>query len=742
MKRLIALLLALILVFCGLVNAIADEQPEENLTAAPEEVLKEEAVNEEEPGEQPVEEPAAEPEDEPAEQPAEEPAEQPAEELAEQPAEEPAEEPAEQPAEEPAEQPAEEPAEEPAEQPAEEPAEQPAEEPAEQPAEEPAEQPAEEPAEEPAEKPADQPAEEPEEEFKPDRVMNVGEEADGTLPAGKNYVIRLQGISGDIWIEAEASFALKMVITDEVNGQVQAFNGSGDAPLAASLKGQAGRTYLIAVGAENGFAAGNFHIQISRAEEPVAEEAQKPEEKDNKGALADNSAPKTAAAAALKVPTIRKITQKDDSVTITWTAVSGAKKYRVYCKKGSGSWKLLATLNGKNKTSYTHKTKVTASTSGNKFQYRICAIGAGSVKSKYAAQTIVRLAAPAKVTVKKHSTEDVAVVTWQKVKGATKYYVYYRRSGESSYKVRKVSASKTKTTVPVTGTMENQIYVTAVATGGSRGGRSAIRKITPYWYRVLLVGECDYRNGIKDLPGVRYDVSGMRDLFLRQTNSVRTMTDASASTILAGIGSAFGSASPNTVCVFMFSGHGSTGYGRSSGALVCSDGSVITAATLRSTMDRLKVNNIVILLGSCGSGGFISSTETNRQDGSLSPDAFNSAFISAFRTSVPTAGEFRAKGYTVITGAAAHEKGFCCWWTNRYNQIVNGGTDIMIALAKAGGYEYCDNGGYNAGFGSKRGDSNKDKLVTVKEAYTYAKKQVTRSHVQFWSSRPELILFQ
>ena len=726
MKRLIALLLALILALGGLVSAIADEQPEENLAGTPEEVLKEDAVTEEQPEEEPEEKPAeesaGEPDEEPAEEPAKEPVEQPDEEREEIPAEEPAGEQEAGPYEEPVEEPAEE-------------------EPAEELVEKSADEPVQEPAEQPAEEAVEDPAEEPGETFIPDRIMNVGEEADGTLSAGKDYVIRFQGISGDIWIEAEASFALKMTVTDEANGQTRVFQGGGDAPLAVSLNGQAGRTYRLSISAENSFTAGTFHIEISRAEESAAEEAREPEQDD--GTLADNSAPKTEAAATLKVPTIKKITQKDASVTITWTAVSGAKKYRIYCKKGSGSWKLLANLNGKNNTSYTHKTKVTASVSGNKFQYRVCAIGSNSVKSKYATQTIIRLASPGTVTVKKYSTtEDTAVVTWQKVKGATKYYVYYRKAGESAYKVKKVSVSKTKTTVPVTGTMENEIYVKAVATGGSSGARSAIKKITPYWYRVLLVGEYDYTNGSKDLPGIRYDVNGMRDLFLKQTNSVKTLTNASASTILAGIRSAFGGASPNTVCVFMFSGHGSTGSGNYSGALSCSNGSIITAATLKSTMDKLKINNIVILLGSCGSGGFIDPTMAEEQNGGLNPDAFNNAFIRAFRTSSPTAGEFKAKGYTVIAGAAAHESGFCCWWTNRFKQIVNGGTDIMIALAKAGGYEYCDDGGFNAGFGSRKGDSNKDKKVTVKEAYSYAKKQVTRSHVQFWSARPELILFQ
>ena len=101
MKRLIALLLALILALGGLVIAIADEQPEENLAGIPEEVLKEDAVNEEDPDEQPAEEPAGVPEAEPAEEPAEEPKEESAEEPAEESAEKLADKPDEEPAEEP-----------------------------------------------------------------------------------------------------------------------------------------------------------------------------------------------------------------------------------------------------------------------------------------------------------------------------------------------------------------------------------------------------------------------------------------------------------------------------------------------------------------------------------------------------------------------------------------------------------------------------------------------------------------
>ena len=190
MKKFMALLLALLMMFGTLMVSFAEseEMPTEVETPADAvtETGKEEnppAANtagaeenkpEEKPAEkpkQPAEKPAEQPEEKPAEkpeQPAEKPAEQPEEKPAEEPAveqdaEEPAEQTEEQPAERPEENPTEQPVEQPEENPTEQPVEQPEEQPTEQPAEQTAEQTAEQPAEEPAEQPGETPAEQPEE---------------------------------------------------------------------------------------------------------------------------------------------------------------------------------------------------------------------------------------------------------------------------------------------------------------------------------------------------------------------------------------------------------------------------------------------------------------------------------------------------------------------------------------------------------------------------------------------------
>ena len=274
--------------------------------------------------------------------------------------------------------------------------------------------------------------------------------------------------------------------------------------------------------------------------------------------------------------------------------------------------------------------------------------------------------------------------------------------------------------------------------------RSVIKHIRPYWYRVLIVGESNYYDG-NDLPGNKFDVAGMGKLFRSQTNAVTSLYDATKSQVLNAIAETFYGCSPNTVCVFMFSGHGYVDYDYNiSGALSCVDDTsynhaYITPALLKLYMDYYGSNNNIILLGSCGSGGFI---DPNGQERSFDPDRFCSSFINAFKTPDANAGEFRDKSYTVIAAAEAHETGISWTWTLS-GALINGGSEIFIALGKAGGYDYCDmNTGSNNGWTKMWGDSNGDKEVTVKEAYQYARWRVPNSKVQFWSERSGLVLFQ
>ena len=581
----------------------------------------------------------------------------------------------------------------------------------------------------------------------PDLILQSGEDAECALAAGKAFVICLKGAKGETVIEAESAFALKMEIRDEKTGDTKTLKGKKNELFRKTFTAKGKRTYLITVTAANGKSAGTIHIRIGTKKELSGRTDEAEEQRIGKTPedLAENgNVDPDAESAAMDIPTIKKITQNNTAVKLSWMAVSGAKKYEVSANEGWG-WQLIATVTG---TSYTHKTPVTRATSGSVIKYRVRAVN-GSKKGGYATKSLNRLASPGTVKLKKGSKEDTITASWSAVTGAEQYYVYYRAAGQSSFSLKKVSGSATKATIPAKGTKKNEVYVQAVA-GGDKSKATATKSLKPYWYRVVLIGNYEYYDMNNDLPGVKYDVSGMATLFGKQTSVIKKVYNASAGTILNAVRSTFSGASANTVCVFMYSGHGYTDYGYWSGALACSDGTSVHPSTLKDTIESCtKSQHIVILLGSCGSGGFI---DPNDADGKASSKdaakAFNSGFISAFQGPVDNAGEFATKRYSVLTGAAAHQVGWVFWWTNPYGQIINGGTDVMRALGKAGGYEYCDWSGNNMGFTQKYGDTNGDKKLSMYEAFVYARNAVknsmadTPSDVQFWSTEQGLILFQ
>ena len=73
---------------------------------------------------------------------------------------------------------------------------------------------------------------------------------DCTLPADRPCLIRLEGAAGEVRIEVQSAFALRMNLTDETSGQTQEISGKGNGTtLTAAVNGQAGKTWLIAVAA-------------------------------------------------------------------------------------------------------------------------------------------------------------------------------------------------------------------------------------------------------------------------------------------------------------------------------------------------------------------------------------------------------------------------------------------------------------------------------------------------------------
>ena len=115
-------------------------------------------------------------------------------------------------------------------------------------------------------------------------------------------------------------------------------------------------------------------------------------------------------------------------VTVKWEKVTGAEGYYVYRKNGNGNWKKIGTVSSGSAVSYIDRTAA----SGTSYIYTVRAYS-GSTMSGYdaAGKSIDYLAKPELSSV----VNGVYGVTvkWEKVTGASGYYVY-RKSGSGNWK--------------------------------------------------------------------------------------------------------------------------------------------------------------------------------------------------------------------------------------------------------------------------------------------------------------------
>lgn len=129
----------------------------------------------------------------------------------------------------------------------------------------------------------------------------------------------------------------------------------------------------------------------------------------------------------IAAPKIGSLTNTSSGVTVTWGAVSGAEKYRVYCKTGSGGWKKTADTTD---TSCT----VTGLKHGADYSFTVrCLDRSGkSFLSGYdtAGKTVRYLAAP---TVKAANLPNGIKVSWNAVAGAERYRVYFKAKGSGGW---------------------------------------------------------------------------------------------------------------------------------------------------------------------------------------------------------------------------------------------------------------------------------------------------------------------
>ena len=127
----------------------------------------------------------------------------------------------------------------------------------------------------------------------------------------------------------------------------------------------------------------------------------------------------------MSIPALSKAENASGGIKITWKAVKGAEKYRVYRKTSGGSWKRI--IDSTDKTSYTDTASLT---SGTKYYYTVRAIK-GSSLSYYNTKGVTETKLTTPTLSKAENASGGVKITWKSVKGAEKYRVYRKTSGGS-----------------------------------------------------------------------------------------------------------------------------------------------------------------------------------------------------------------------------------------------------------------------------------------------------------------------
>ena len=188
------------------------------------------------------------------------------------------------------------------------------------------------------------------------------------------------------------------------------------------------------------------------------------------------------------------LTNAANGIHVRWNAVAGASRYRIYYREAgsTGSWTVAVNTAA---TDYT----VRGLTSGKTYEFAVRAIAADGVTGSYIAKTLHYMAEPA-LTLTRSGTG--VRLSWDKITGAAKYYVYYRVAGSTGR--WNVAGTVTGTARLITGLKSDVTYefaVRAVAADGTQSSYTA-RNMTIRRFLVCIdAGHQGIRNTTREPEG-------------------------------------------------------------------------------------------------------------------------------------------------------------------------------------------------------------------------------------------------
>jgi fibronectin type 3 domain-containing protein len=175
----------------------------------------------------------------------------------------------------------------------------------------------------------------------------------------------------------------------------------------------------------------------------------------------------------LKQPTVT-LSNASTGVKVSWAKISGATGYIVYRKTASGSWASIATIKSGSTISYIDKT----AKAGTTYNYTVRAYSGSSQSSLSANKTIKYLKQP---TVTLSKVAKGVKVAWQKITGASGYYVYRKASGAKSWTLlKKITSGSTVSYTDTKAKSGTTYYYTVKAYSGNINSSYVTNKSIKY----------------------------------------------------------------------------------------------------------------------------------------------------------------------------------------------------------------------------------------------------------------------